>query len=99
MEAFIASGRAADLILAVVAVEAVILAVWARARLSRAAIGAMLAPGVCLVLAVRFAVTDAGWVSVAAALAASFVTHGVDVAFRLRGATERAGERKTPGAA
>jgi hypothetical protein len=84
---FFASGRAVDLILAVMAVEIGVL-LWRRrpARTRGALIDLILAfaPGVCLLLALRAALTGAGWLWIALALAASFPFHLADLARRRR---------------
>ena len=76
MSDWFASGRAVDLALAVMTVEAA----WLIARRQPAlAVRAMLAPGALLLLALRFALTGAAWPWIAAALAASLPLHVVDL--------------------
>ncbi len=83
--AFFHSGRVADLILLIMAVEFAVL-YWrgrSRERPVRAsdllfAIG----PGACIVLALRAALTGAGVVWIGAALAASLPLHLADLARR-----------------
>lgn len=80
MQDFIASGHFADLVLLVMGVEAVVLLLWRKA-------GALdvlcaLAPGAFLILAVRAAVTGAGWLWVAFFVAASLPFHLADLARR-----------------
>ena len=76
------SGRVVDLIVAVVVVEAILL--WTlRRRLpghlhARDLIG-LLAPGVCLMLALRAALTNADWTVVAGWLTAALLTHLYDL--------------------
>jgi len=85
MAALFASGAVADVILAAMAVEFLILVVRAPAavRARRAATLAIaLAPGACLALALRFALTGAPWPWIAAALAASLPLHWWDLARR-----------------
>jgi hypothetical protein len=82
MRALYASGHIVDLILALVAVEFVILA-WRR-RSPRPAsalidIALTVAPGVCLLLALRAALTGAPWPLVAAWLAAALPVHIADL--------------------
>ena len=74
MSAFFASGHAVDLVLAVLLVEAVVLVARRRATMLTA-----LLPGVFILLGLRAALTQAGWPWVAAALAASFPAHLVDL--------------------
>ena len=91
MDGFILSGRIADLILALVALEA--LALWLVPRLVPAvarvlpplgAIWPTLLSGACLVVALRFALGGAGWVAVAGALLAALVAHTTDLVLRAR---------------
>lgn len=85
-EAF-SSGLVADLVLAVMALEAGLLA-WYRRRHGRGVpVGetlAFLAAGACLVLALRAALVGASWGWVAAALAGAGTAHAVDLALRWR---------------
>jgi hypothetical protein len=85
MRALYASGHIVDLILALVAVEFVILA-WRR-RSPRPAsalidIALAIAPGVCLLLALRAALTGAPWTHVAVWLAAALPVHLADMVRR-----------------
>ena len=83
MERFFASGHAVDLILAVIAAEFAFLslrrppgrATWLDRVLA-------LAPGVCILLGLRAALTGAPWPWIALALAASFPFHIADVVRR-----------------
>jgi hypothetical protein len=78
MQDFMSSGRAIDVVLAVIALEAAILTVWwGRAKL--VTIMATLAPGVCLLLAARAALTSADAMWIALWLAAAFPAHLFDV--------------------
>lgn len=87
------SGRIIDLILALVAAEFVLLAVWARLRgvMSLWDVAGLIAPGVMLMLAVRSALVEAAHTKTAAMLAAAFVFHLLDLARR-----RRSGGRKGP---
>lgn len=88
MQAFIESGLAVDLILAVIAVELCVLVVWpGQSGRVRAAVDALftLGPGACLLLALRAALTGAGWMWVALWLASSFPLHVIDLLRRRRG--------------
>jgi hypothetical protein len=76
-----------DLILTFTAVEAAALALWHRwtgRGLSPAAIGLMLLPGICLMLALRAALVGSAWPWVPAALAAALVAHLADLRNRWR---------------
>lgn len=86
----ISTGRIADLILALVVLEAVALCLYNQ----RTGAGIMpldalslLLPGAFLVLALRAALTQAWWGWIAAALALALLTHLFDLARRWRGAT------------
>ena len=87
MEAFFRSGHVADLILAVLAAEAVLLSLWRR-RSGRGpdlpAILALVLPGVALVLALRLALTGAWWGWIGLALTGALAAHLLDLGQRLR---------------
>ena len=83
MERFFASGHAVDLVLLVVAAEFAYLNLRrGRGRAGWTDRALALAPGVCLLLAVRTALTGGPWPLVAAALALSFPFHVADVVRR-----------------
>jgi hypothetical protein len=81
VETFFLSGHVADMILAVMLVEGVYRSYrhsvtgegWSPSR-----IFASLAPGACLVLALRAALTGAGWQWMALTLSLSGVAHAID---------------------
>ena len=79
---FFASGHAADLVLVVLAVEALILL-----RASRPAIDValLLLPGACMMLGLRAALVGASWPWIALPLAASFPVHLADLMRRRPG--------------
>lgn len=83
MQDLFSSGRAIDLILAFMAVEFAVL-YWRRRNRRSPLIDLMLAlaPGAFLLLAVRAALTGAGWIWTAAFLAASLPAHLADVSRR-----------------
>jgi hypothetical protein len=85
MQAFFASGHAVDVAIAVLALEFILIA-WLYRRHGRgprpADLAAALAGGLFLLLAVRFALTGAGWPAIAGALLAALVAHLVDLARR-----------------
>jgi hypothetical protein len=76
VSALFASGHAVDIVLAVMMIEAI--ALIARGRAAATVVLAFL-PGALILLAVRAALTDAGWPWVALALAASFPAHLADL--------------------
>lgn len=87
MSEFFASGRAVDVVLAVVVVEVLVLARFRRhvGIAPRDWIGQVLA-GVFLVLAVRSALTGADWRWTASLLLASLPAHLYDMGRRIRAA-------------
>lgn len=87
MESLFQSGQIIDLLIVLLAAECAVL-VWVARRLrigrpTRFALSVVV-PGVFLMIAIRFALTDQPWPFVAAALAAAGVAHGIDLAGRLR---------------
>lgn len=76
MTGLFASGHAVDIVLAVMLAEAAFLIV--RGREAATVVLAFL-PGALILLAVRAALTGAGWPWVALALAASFPAHLADL--------------------
>lgn len=87
MEALFSSGRIVDLILAIILIEALIiagLAVFGRRRLPVWGMLMNLAAGATLLLALRSVLTGAGWVVTGGWLAAAFVTHLADLIQRVR---------------
>jgi hypothetical protein len=95
MDALIESGRIADLILLVMAVEAIVLALVHRRTghgIDPGSLWANLCAGACLVLALRAALAGAGSGVVAAWLALGLVGHLVDLAMRW----PRGGPRQQP---
>jgi hypothetical protein len=83
IEQLFASGHAADVILAVLAIEAV----WLRIARgwSITAILGLLGPAALIVLGLRAALTGAAWWWIALPLAVSLPLHLKDVSARLRG--------------
>lgn len=83
MEGFFASGHAVDLVLLVIAAEFLWLTFRPGAARGRTLDRLLaLAPGACLLLALRAALTAAPWVWVAAGVTASLPFHLADVARR-----------------
>ena len=88
MSELFASGRIVDLILLIVAIEAIALIVYWRAT------GRGIAPrdllpnliaGALLLLALRLTLADAGWMAICVCLAAAGVANIVDIMRRWRG--------------
>jgi hypothetical protein len=79
MQGFIESGRAVDLVLAVIAIEFTVLALRRRKIVD---LVCALGPGVFLLLALRAALTNAGWMWVALFVSLSFPLHLADLARR-----------------
>lgn len=87
MQALFDSGRAADLILAVLVIEGVALALYHRITgrgLALSAVLPFLLAGAAFALSLRAAMTGAGWHLVAAPLLAALVAHLWDLAGRWR---------------
>jgi hypothetical protein len=87
MEALVASGAVADLILACLVIEALALLAWRRWRGTGPTIPdilALLLPGAFLVLALRVALTGGPWPLIPAALSAALVAHLADLSRRFR---------------
>ncbi|MBV6656869.1 MAG: hypothetical protein KI785_03780 [Devosiaceae bacterium] len=89
MQAFVESGRFADLVIVLVLLE--VLALWLVPRLVPSLRSAApflrqvwpsLVSGLCLVVALRFALTGAGWQPITLAMLAAFVIHIIDLARR-----------------
>lgn len=88
MTSLLTSPHLIDLILVFTAGEAVVLALWHRRTgrgLPPAAIGRMLLPGLCLMLALRAALAGGAWPWVPVALTAALVAHLADLGGRWRG--------------
>ena len=79
MEPFFTSGHAVDLVLAFMAAEAVALILMKRPALT---VVLTILPGVAMMLALRAAITDAGWQSVAIWLTVSLPLHLADLRHR-----------------
>ncbi|MBI1186167.1 MAG: hypothetical protein GC206_02370 [Alphaproteobacteria bacterium] len=82
MADFIASGRVVDVILIVIAIEALALVLYRRTdrtRFGLVAIALALGPGVFLLLALRAALVGDHWAWVALWLGASFPVHLLDL--------------------
>jgi hypothetical protein len=82
VERFFASGAAVDFALGVLAVNILALTLLARPEVRRRRaidLALLAAPGACLMLALRAALTEGGWMAVAFWLAASFPLHIADL--------------------
>ena len=82
LQQLVSSGRVVDLIIGFMMIEALMLYLYHRRTSlgpALADIVAMLLAGLCLLLALRAALTGADWLWVAACLAASLVAHLVDL--------------------
>ncbi|MBS0279402.1 MAG: hypothetical protein JSR81_17385 [Proteobacteria bacterium] len=77
MTGLFASGHIVDCIVAVLALEIAAFAVWRRSSLANAVVAAL--PGICLLLALRSALTGAGWTMIALWLMLSFPAHLADL--------------------
>lgn len=86
MESLFSGGRIVDVVIAFMAVEAVALLVARRwgSRLGALDVLLLLVPGLCLLLAMRAALTGEGWQIIAAWLVAALLAHAGDLARRLR---------------
>ena len=83
MQGFFSSGHAVDLVLLVIAAEFAYLSLRrSRDRAKGVDRVLTLMPGVCILLALRAALTGAAWPLVAGALALSFPFHIADVVRR-----------------
>jgi hypothetical protein len=81
------TGRIVDLIIGLIALEAVVLLMYARGTARGIAPMALLpnlAAGACLLLALRFALVAAPWGWMAVCLAAGLLAHVADLAQRWR---------------
>ena len=88
------SGRVADLILLLIAIEAALFCMLAliwRGRVPLAALLLNLAAGACLLLALRAVLTQASWTLAAIWLIAALAAHVGDLILRLRRGRVRPG--------
>ena len=83
LEGFIASGHVIDLVIIVIAIEAVLLLAFRRKGVFPILLG--LLPGLCLMLALRAALMGGGWQMIALWISASLPFHLADIRNRLRG--------------
>ncbi len=82
LSAFFASGHAVDLVLVVIAIEAIWLTATRRMSIWSAVL--VLGPGVFILLGVRAALVGANWWWISLALLASFPLHLLDLHRRIR---------------
>lgn len=88
MSEFFASGRAADLVLVVLALETAALLGWRRHTgrgPSAATVLSLVLPGAALVLGLRVALTDGWWGWIALCLLAALAAHLADLRRRWTG--------------
>lgn len=93
MEALFSSGHAADIVLAVLLVEAIWLVVRGRRALD---VIAMLLPAALILLGLRAALVGAGWIWIALPLAAALPVHLFDLKRRGMLGREAGGSRPRP---
>lgn len=86
MDSLFANGRIVDVVIAFMAVEAIALLMAQRwgSRLGKLDIVLLLVPGLCLLLAMRAALSGDGWQIMAGWLVAALIAHVGDLARRLR---------------
>ena len=86
METLFASGRIVDVVIAFMGLEAIALLVANRwgSRFGSLDIFLLLVPGLCLLLALRAALSGEGWQVMAGWLLVSLVAHLADLARRLK---------------
>lgn len=87
MHEFFSSGRVVDLVLLVMVLEVIVLGVLHRRTgrgIAATDLLAGMASGVCMMLALRAALTGMSWTWIGAALAASLVGHLLDLSRRWR---------------
>jgi hypothetical protein len=90
LESLVRTGRVADILIAVMVIEALVLIGYRIARGRGFAIPYVisnLVAGLFLVLALKSALTDSSWVWTALSLAAAGISHAVDLAVRWPAAT------------
>jgi hypothetical protein len=86
MDELIGSGRIADVILVVIAVETALVGFYLWRRGQRVALVSLIASGLAggaLVLAFRAVLQESGWLFAAICLAAALLAHVADIALRL----------------
>ena len=82
---FFFSGRIVDVVIAITIIEGIALAIYYRRTGNGVAprhFVLNMAAGLCLMMALRFALTDAGWMMVALCLSASGIIHTLDLVSR-----------------
>lgn len=86
MQDLFTSGRIADVVLAIIAMEAIVLLTVAKRRGGVSLVGLIgnLLAGASLVVALKLALTGGHWALIAAALSASLVGHAADLWGRWR---------------
>lgn len=84
MESYFASGRAIDVVLLLLAAEAILVALLLRDRRRYMTYVLALLPGLCLFLALRAALAGAAWQWIALWITASLPVHLMDLTARLK---------------
>jgi hypothetical protein len=87
MKELVTSGRIVDIIVAVMAIEAVALVIyhrWSHLGLAPEAVFANLGAGLFILVALRVALDGGSWIWIAGLLAASFAAHFCDLLQRWR---------------
>jgi hypothetical protein len=77
-------GTIADIVIAFLALEAIVLVFLLRRSPAFPRLVAGLAAGLCLVLALRAALTGSGWPSLATFLMLSFLAHAIELRFAFK---------------
>lgn len=86
MDALFSGGRIVDIVIAFMALEAFALMLANRwgSRFGKLDTVLLLVPGLCLLLALRSALLDGSWQTIAAWLVAALIAHLADLTRRLR---------------
>ena len=87
LEELIVSGRIVDIMLAVFVLEIAALMIWRGKQIRFLPLLANIGAGGSLMLALRAALTEAGWMWIAVWLIAALVFHVWDLSYRLRPAS------------
>jgi len=92
MQAFFETGRVVDVVLVVLAVEAIVAFAWLRpSGRAASALAANLAAGACLLFGIRAALVGSDWYWVAFWIGLSLPLHLADLASRWRMISRRSG--------
>lgn len=97
LQSLFKSGNIVDLILALMAIEAAGLMLWhfmTGSGVGPRALLPFLIAGVCLMVALKFALTGQDWTLVATALGGAFVFHLLDIVLRWQSGSPREPQKK-----